>query len=538
MAIVQISRITNRTGLQEDLPQLDGGELGWAVDSRRLYIGNGTLDEGAPVVGNTEILTEFSDITVLSDYTYEDIVVGYAAQTGPTSSDPVIRSVQAKLDDQASVRDFGATGDGSTDDTAAINRALFQLFCRDPSSLTRRSLFFPAGIYKITAAIKIPPYAKIFGEGADSTIIRLDSASPPTYMVQFADSQQQTESNIGTNGATAPQNIEISSVTFSCAQATNILQVAAASRCWFNSVNFLGPYTVANLQAVSFAPDGANDYAAVRFYNKSGSGPAPVLTCQDITFNLCRFSGLAKAIDTDIQVTGINVTNCTLQTLYYGIALGRVTISGTGPSGFRVLHNRFDAIFAQAVIFDDCNLNISAYNLYQDVADQISVAPYSPVITFGNDNNISVGDMFVRSDSDVTVGASAQPRISITGSATDSGSGIQLGHYGRARGRILDMIDGGNNQTIVQVNINQISGFVMDYFLSRGTVTRVGYFRVIAGSADGSTENLTWADDFSEIASTQVTLNATRSGDLVTLFYTATLTGTAPSIKYSLSYLN
>ena len=145
MAIVQISRITNRTGLQEDLPQLDGGELGWAVDSRRLYIGNGTVDEGAPVVGNTEILTEFSDITVLSDYTYEDIVVGYAAQTGPTSSDPVIRSVQAKLDDQASVRDFGATGDGSTDDTAAINRALFQLFCRDNSSLTRRSLFFPAG---------------------------------------------------------------------------------------------------------------------------------------------------------------------------------------------------------------------------------------------------------------------------------------------------------------------------------------------------------------------------------------------------------
>jgi hypothetical protein len=62
VAIVQISRITNRKGLQENLPQLAGAELGWSIDQRRLFIGNGTLEEGAPVIGNTEILTEFSDI--------------------------------------------------------------------------------------------------------------------------------------------------------------------------------------------------------------------------------------------------------------------------------------------------------------------------------------------------------------------------------------------------------------------------------------------------------------------------------------------
>ena len=62
MAIVQISRITNRKGLQENLPQLAGAELGWSIDSRRLFIGNGTLQEGAPVIGNTEVLTEFSEI--------------------------------------------------------------------------------------------------------------------------------------------------------------------------------------------------------------------------------------------------------------------------------------------------------------------------------------------------------------------------------------------------------------------------------------------------------------------------------------------
>ena len=64
MAIVQISQITARKGLQANLPQLAGAELGWSTDERRLFIGNGTLEEGAPVVGNTEILTEFSAVPV------------------------------------------------------------------------------------------------------------------------------------------------------------------------------------------------------------------------------------------------------------------------------------------------------------------------------------------------------------------------------------------------------------------------------------------------------------------------------------------
>jgi hypothetical protein len=63
MAIVQISQITNRKGYNSNLPQLAGAEFGWSTDTRQLYIGNGTIEEGAPAIGNTEILTEFSDLT-------------------------------------------------------------------------------------------------------------------------------------------------------------------------------------------------------------------------------------------------------------------------------------------------------------------------------------------------------------------------------------------------------------------------------------------------------------------------------------------
>ena len=63
--------------------------------------------------------------------------------------------MQQKFDDVASVKDFGATGDGSTDDTAAINRALFQLYSRATKYTNTQSIIFPAGTY-VTDVPKVP----------------------------------------------------------------------------------------------------------------------------------------------------------------------------------------------------------------------------------------------------------------------------------------------------------------------------------------------------------------------------------------------
>jgi hypothetical protein len=66
MAIVQISKIQHRTGANVDLPQLDEGELGFATDDRKLYIGNDA--SLYPPIGETttqtEILTEYSNISM------------------------------------------------------------------------------------------------------------------------------------------------------------------------------------------------------------------------------------------------------------------------------------------------------------------------------------------------------------------------------------------------------------------------------------------------------------------------------------------
>jgi hypothetical protein len=63
MAIIQISKIQHRTGANVDLPQLSEGELGFATDEQRLYIGNDPIlhpPADGTTTTQTEILTEVS----------------------------------------------------------------------------------------------------------------------------------------------------------------------------------------------------------------------------------------------------------------------------------------------------------------------------------------------------------------------------------------------------------------------------------------------------------------------------------------------
>jgi len=527
MAILQISRITNRKGLTENLPQLAGAELGWCIDSRRLFIGNGTLQEGAPVIGNTEILTEYSDITVLSNYTYEDIAVGYAAQTGPNASQPVIRTVQAKLDDIASVRDFGAVGDGEADDTAAINRALYQLYCRETNTQVRRMLYFPAGTYRVTETIVIPTYAKLVGEGANCTIIYLDTSSDISslnaYVARYGDSMQQTGVNIGANGAVTPRNIEISSMSFQSAEVTDVFLVEAANQCWFDSVNFVGPVTETDLLDSGFDP-AVTDIAGVRFAS------TPAQSCYDITFDKCGFLNNTYAINTTEDIQGITVSNSKFNTLYQGIVLsGDVT-------GFRAVHNLFDLISSEGIVYDECELNVSAYNIFYNVGNAIGgILAETPVITFGNDNNISVGDLFQRTDSE----ANDQPRVSINSStATSGGTLIQLGRYTRENGRTFTLV---NNQSaaaiIFTVNSQDVKAFTMEYTIVRAATVRKGTFTVVTGPSDDSSSVVSYNDDYVENFDTGITLSATESTNVISVRYVSTNTGNGGTLTYSVTHL-
>jgi hypothetical protein len=524
VAIVQISRITNRKGNTENLPQLAGAELGWCVDSRRLFIGNGTLQEGAPIIGNTEILTEFSSITELSDYTYKDSVVGYTAQTGPNANDPVIRTVQQKLDDFADVRDFGAVGDGVADDTAAINRALYQLYCRESNTQVRRTLYFPAGTYRITETIIIPTYAKLIGEGADCTNIVLDTndiSSLTEYVARYGDSLQQTGANIGSNSATPPTNIEISSMTFQSLIDTDVFLVDRATQCWFDSVDFKGPITLDQIQNDDVVP--LPLISAVSFDSSTA------LVTNTITFDKCGFFNITYGINTDADLQAVTVSNGRFYQLKQGVVLA------TNPSGVRIVHNHFDEIYAEG-IYVTCELNITAHNIFYDVGNNIgSGSPITPVIFFSNDNCVSVSDLFARDAADNY----DIPRIRIisTGSNASGGTLIQQGRYARENGRTFELTDGASSQTLFLINADTTRAFSMFYTIIRGSSFRHGTLTVTGGADDSTPNPVSYTDDYTENTETGITLSASQSTATISVLYSATSITVPGTLTYSINYL-
>ena len=523
MAIVQISQITNRKGLAQDLPQLAGAELGWSTDTRQLWIGNGTLEEGAPVVGNTEILTEFSDILNFSTtYTYKGLAAGYAVQTGPTSGTPVELSLQSWFDQFASVLDFGAVGDGATDCTAAINRALDQLYCREVNPQIRRSLFFPAGVYKVTGTINIPPYATLYGEGKDNSVISLVSGA--NYVAQTADSLQQTGVNIGSGGTTPPQYITITNLGFQAVQPTaNVFLVGQATNCRFQNVGFNGPLTQTDLTV------NTPNTRAVDFYTTAS------YACQQIVFDGCTFDGVVYGINTNDEVQAVAISNSVFNTLYQGIVLGTQAPTFVSPTGFRITNNTFDNIYLESIVFGEyATLNASAQNIFYDVGNHFSGSTaYSPVITLYNGNNISIGDLFARTDLMAADYARIYLDLATNFVPDTNGSQISLatGTYVRQSGSQSELSND-DTGTVTQVSTIQATAFEINYKITRDTAYRVGTM-AIASTASGPV----FSDDYVENGTTGITLTASQTGTDLTVTYTATTTGINGTINYSINYL-
>ena len=587
MAIVQISRITQRKGLFNDLPQpLAGAELGWATDTRQLFIGNGTLADGAPIIGNTEVLTEFSDIlNYATEYTYKGDAAGYTVQTGATAGTPVSQSLQRRLDSYAVITDFGATGDGITDVTADINRALDQIFCQDINPLVRRSIFFPAGTYIITDTLLIPPYCKLYGEGSDSTIISFNvqpwtstigyasgvlvedgglyyrsiaivpigiAISNPTYwgvetlpdyMFRTTDSLQQTGANIGTGGALPPGHVEISSIKFETNVPTSGGLVQGATDCVFDCVAFEGNGTQATLTTATLAT------AGVSFANQGS------YVCTNIIWNNCIFTKMAWGVNTDEAVEGVTVSNCRFDTLFQGVYLGIISppVNYVGPTGVRITQNMFDNIYGEGITIVNCSLNATAYNTFYEVGNSFNgqTNPVTPVIDLDATNNVSVGDMFERKTSQ---SSDLHPRIALNNKnnialgmnannidlyqsnaiSLTLANQLSVGTYNRIAG-IQDVVANNATANLAYVNGTYISSLRMDYTIVRADLRRTGQMVVVKGQAATGT-GFSYTDDFVENGATGVTLTAAADGANVRITYTSTNT-VSGTINYSITNL-
>ena len=140
---------------------------------------------------------ESSWLNDVNDATYE----GTAVYT-PTGTGAIATTVQTKLRESVSVKDFGAVGDGVTDDRAAIVLALAYL-------TSGGTLYFPAGTYLVSAAITVPHgNLQMQGDGFNASVIKIAASyADSTSLFDFSSVDNVEISDLGFNGNLANQGI-------------------------------------------------------------------------------------------------------------------------------------------------------------------------------------------------------------------------------------------------------------------------------------------------------------------------------------------
>lgn len=117
----------------------------------------------APVV-DSDILTGYrSGLRRFTASVFADYIKAFFSASGgsalvgwlSSATGAVLRTVSDRLNDVVSVKDFGATGNGSTDDSAALNLAL----------ASGKSLRFPAGTYKAANLTSSASNQVLFADG-------------------------------------------------------------------------------------------------------------------------------------------------------------------------------------------------------------------------------------------------------------------------------------------------------------------------------------------------------------------------------------
>jgi hypothetical protein len=433
MAVVEIAKIQIRRGDARSIgmPQLDTGELGWAISgtspnsvSPELYVGNKQAD-GAPANTNVRILTA-NDLNIFSGASVSTSTFIYSGNktapggtgaiiaTGDVGTD-VVRTVEQKLNDIVSAADFGVfPEDDAVTTTIALQRAVDQLFLNadkyDPGS--RVILVIPQGAYNISDTIYVPSYATIVGAGKDKTAFVHVGVNLPVF--QFIDQASSSGNRITLTAInTAPSNITIKGMSFqmSLGVAVNSMAPFIKADCATDSdivdVAFRGRldvgYSTTNLNSVGIEIRGQG-----------------ATTSRNLKIRDCLFQQMNCGIKSDYDIEDTLIENNRFEKLYRGIMFGKNLVSGnqTGPKRSRINKNIFVRIAREAISIEPINFaintdHISSQNTFYNVGnngvttstnitgDLTDISnpnggQVTEIIKFGTFGNVSDNDYFDR----------------------------------------------------------------------------------------------------------------------------------------------
>jgi len=192
--------------------------------------------------------------------------------------------------DWFNVKTYGATGNGSSDDTSAIQAAVTAAISASVSGGC--IVYFPIGIYMIASPITIPGGIYILGAGMGGTIIRAAASSTMNAMLTTPTGQFSYEITVSdiqldgnsTNSATVTNGFYGYGLTDSIIQRVRVVQVSGNGIQLDGSPTFLG---TANKVVNSFA-------------------------------RVCGIGLLTTSGSTDTLIQGCDFGDCTGQAYYIG----------------------------------------------------------------------------------------------------------------------------------------------------------------------------------------------------------------------------
>ena len=414
MAVVQISKIQIRRGQENQgsgLPQLASGELGWAIDTQALYVGNGSVAEGAPNVGNTKIITEHDDLFTLADsYIYKEgsgVVV-----TGVDATNPIRRTLQARLDDQVSVKAFDVLGIEAVDCTVSLQRAIDQLFLNGGLEVTTGSrviLQMEPGVYTISNTIYIPPHTTIQGAGSGKTVIRQIGNNKAVFQTV------NDSSTVGTPAADSTstfnnqaRNITLSGLTLRAVGTSKGLVLQSCRDSVFEDVEIVGTWTLGTIlplgtDSIENGVNSTNITSNIGLVLNSKNGGVETVRNKFVN---CSIKNWAYDVVSNWDINDNVFTICNFSNSGFGAVFGKdMTIDGSVANGTAIgpTNNIWsDCVFTnierQAILISEGTYNVSRNNKFITCGNDggSDDQPVYSIIKYVRLGNTSVNDFFTR----------------------------------------------------------------------------------------------------------------------------------------------
>jgi hypothetical protein len=234
----------------------------------------------------------------------------------------VQRTVESKLQDVVSVKDFGAVGDGVADDTAAIQAAITAAY---NSGGERGVVFLPKGTYRVTGTLDlIGTGVSITGEGAfRGSVLYADFTGGACLRVKGRYSRIE---NLIIDGNTAVRN---SSANDHGILISPVDQVGV--NCWFTNVEGVEIKNQGGDGIRSIAATWLSKFQRLYIHDNGGNG---------FRFDNGEIDGrVNKANPGEITIENVMVNGCVGNALWVG--------NDDSPSnrGFRFTVNNLDTYF-------------------------------------------------------------------------------------------------------------------------------------------------------------------------------------------------